>query len=88
MKRAPSFGMVMVLVVMAVVLMMVAKAWRSTAPAIIDTQNVLDAHPASAHGEKEAAEAVRSGELPGLEDAQRTTDAHAAQVREAMQAVE
>jgi len=78
----------MVLIVMAVVLLMVAKTWRTTAPAIIDTQNVLDSHPASAHGEAGAAAEIRSGDLPGLSDAQRNTDAHAAQVQEAMQAVE
>lgn len=78
----------MLLVVMGIVLLMVAKAWRSTAPAIVDTQNVLDSHPASAHGEEDAARELRGGDLPRLSDAQRNTDAHAAQVQEALQAVE
>jgi hypothetical protein len=80
--------MVMLLIVMAVVLLMVAKAWRTMAPSIIDTQNVLDTHPVSAHGEADAAAEIRSGNLPNLSEAQRNTDAHAAQVQEAMQAVE
>ena len=88
MKKTSSFGMVMLVIVMAVVLVMVANAWRSTAPAILDTQNVLDSNPAAAHGEAGAARQVRDGSLPRLSDAQRTTDAHAAQVQEALQATD
>jgi hypothetical protein len=39
-------------------------------------------------GQTEAGEAVRSGELPDLNDMRQQTDAHAQQVQEALEATE
>ena len=80
--------MIMLLIVMAVVLMMVANAWRTLAPAALDTHDALSSGPLSTHGQNEAAEEIRKGGLPGVRDTQRETDKHSADVQEAMDAIE
>ena len=87
-KRTPSFGMVMLLVVMAVVLMLVANAWRTMAPAALDTHDALNSGPLSTHGQEEAAQEVRKGGLPGVRDTQKETDKHTAEVEEALASIE
>jgi hypothetical protein len=78
----------MLLVVMAVVLMLVAKAWRSVAPEALEASDALQSGPLNPHGETEAAGAVRSGELPRLQDTRKETDEHSARVQEALDAIE
>ena len=80
--------MIALLIVMAVVLMLVAKAWRAVAPEALETTDALNSGPLSTHGQEEAASEVRSGELPGLRDTRRETDDHAAQVQQALDAIE
>jgi hypothetical protein len=80
--------MVALLVVMAVVLILVAKAWRSVAPEAMETHDALQSGPLSDHGQEEAAGALRSGELPKLGETRRETDEHSARVQEALDATE
>jgi len=84
MKRQGSgFGFVVLIVVVVVVLLLATKAWKAVMP--IATQAV---HPRAAgaavsdHGQKEAGEGVRSGNLPDLKKMGQNTDAHVQQVND------
>jgi len=57
--------------VLAVVLLLVARNWNQVGP---------EALAVDAHGQPEAAEAIRSGDLPGLNEMRQRTDAHADEV--------
>jgi hypothetical protein len=80
--------MVVLLVVLAVVLVLVAKAWKSVAPTALDVSGVAPASALPDHGQPQAVEAVRRGDLPRMEEAQARTDEHGARVQEALQAAE
>jgi hypothetical protein len=83
-----SFGMVMLVVVMAVVLLLVAQAWSRLAPAAVDVHKATTGQIMHDHGQTEAAEALRAGHLPRLEDAQARTDVHAEDVKQALESGE
>jgi len=85
-KKSGSWGLVMLVVVMAVVLLLVAQSWKKVAPQAIDVSR--PASVASDHGDAAAGAAVRSGELPGLEELRQGTDAHAADVQQALAGTE
>ncbi len=83
-----GIGTILLLVVLAVVMLLVAKSWKTIAPTALDTQDALQSGPLHDHGQGEAGDAIRKGDLPGLRETQENTDAHAAQVQEALNAVE
>jgi len=87
-KRSFSFGMVALLIVMAVVLVLVARAWRTVAPAAMDVHDLSHSGPLDDHGQTEAASAVRQGGLPDLRQTQQETDEHSARVQEALDEIE
>jgi len=87
-KRSFSFGMVALLIVMAVVLTLVARAWRTVAPAALDVRDATHSGPLDDHGQTEAGNAVREGGMPDLRETERETDEHAARVQEALQEIE
>ena len=78
--------MVLLVIVMAVVLILVAKSWKTVAPAALDTQDALSS--VNDRGQPEAAAAARQGGMPGLGETQDQTDQHSAQVQEALDAIE
>ena len=80
--------MVLLVVVMAVVLILVAKSWKAVAPAALDTQDALNSGPLSDHGQPAAAGALREGGMPNLRETQAETDQHSAQMQEALEAIE
>jgi len=80
--------MVMLLIVMAVVLMLVANAWRTMAPAALDTHDALNSGPLATHGQTEAAQEIRKGGLPGVRETQQETNKHTADVEEALASIE
>ena len=78
--------MLAMVVVMAIVLLLVARQWRSVAPV---AQQVSGAPAAfDDRGETGAGEAVRSGELPDLKEMQAETSAHADQLEQALEQTE
>lgn len=87
-RRGSSFAMILLLIVMGVVLVLSAMAWRSVAPEAREATDALNGGPLNDGGQVETGEVVRSGELPRLEDAQRETDQHSARVQEALNAIE
>ena len=78
--KGGSFGLLALLIVMGIVLLLVAKNWQM----IADT-----AMPGGhSHGEAEAGEEVKSGDLPNLEQTQAATDAHADDVGAALEEID
>ncbi len=78
--------MILLLVVLAVVMLLVAKSWKTVAPAALDVQDALQSGPLDDHGQGEAGRALRKGDLPGVRETQESADAHSAQVQEALDA--
>ena len=87
-RHGGGFGVVMLLVVGAIVLLLAAKAYNRVAPSAIEGTSPSGPMSVSAHGETEAAGQVKSGGLPGLNDARQLTDAHAQQVQQALEEIE
>ena len=81
-------GMILLVVVLAVVMLLVAKSWKTVAPTALDTQDALQSGPLNDHGQGAAGAALRKGDLPRLRETLGNTDAHSAQVQEALNADE
>ncbi len=76
-RRRGSFGFVVLVVVLAIVLLLVARSWRAVAPQAISVTAPRLTDPA-----------LGPGDLPNLDETRRRTDAHSAQVQDAMGKVE
>lgn len=72
------------MVVLAVILMLAANAWKSSAPTAIEIHDLTEDPALSDHGEAEAGEEIRSGSLPNLEQMQAATRSHAERLDEAV----
>jgi len=87
MKRGGAIGLIVLLVALVIVMLLVAESWRSVAPEVIQ---ISDTHGPdvkvqfSGHGESQAVEELRRGDLPDLEQMRQRTDAHAQQVEDAL----
>ena len=87
MQSGRGIGIVLFVLVAAVVLWLTARAWRTVTPAA--AQLARPGRPAvSDHGQTEAAQAIRSGELPDLDEMRRRTDGHGEDVQEALAGTE
>jgi len=78
----------MLLVVVAIVMLLVARSWKSVAPTAIEVSTPAGTVAVPSHGDGEAAAAATSGALPDLSDARRETGAHAQQLQDALQEIE
>jgi hypothetical protein len=87
-KRGSGIGMVMLVVVLAIVLLLVARNWRSVAPTAMQISDPELGSAVDDHGQTEAGAAVRSGQLPDLNDMRQQTAAHSQDVQEALEAIE
>lgn len=76
--------MVVLLVVLAVVLLLVAKNWESVAPTVSQLPAAGGSPPVSDHGQTEAAEAIRETGLPDLNQMRQATSEYSEQVQEAL----
>ncbi|GEM_PF-5890051 len=86
--KSGGIGFVIVLIALAIVLLLAAKSWNASAPALQTLPGIEGAGPISDHGRTEAAEALRETGLPDLREMQQNTDAHSKQVQEALSQVE
>lgn len=86
-RQGGSFGIVILVVVVAIVLLLVAQAWKNLAPAASQVAGEK-AHPINDHGQTEAGQALRSGQIPDLKQMKQSTSERASQTQEALQAVE
>ena len=87
-KKPSGFGFVMLVVVLAVVLLLAARQWRSVAPTALQVSDPDLSAVADDHGETGAGEALRSGQLPDLRDMKQQTGEHADRLQEALEATE
>ena len=88
MKGGRGFGMVMLLMVMAVILYLVAKNWEAFGPAAVQVKNHQGKPILDAHGQEDAAREVRSRNVPDLEDMDREIQKHNAESSETMGALD
>ena len=74
-----------------VVLLLVARSWKSLAPQAIEVSGPAAGdlgRGVNDHGQTGAGEALHQGRLPGLNDMRSETDAHSQQVQDALAAIE
>ena len=86
-RQGSSFSFVLLLVVVVVVLFLATRAFKSTLPAasalVKPSTTSEDTEGSSA---QQGGESIRpAGRIPDLKDAKRGTDAHAAQVKDALE---
>ena len=87
MRRGGALGLILLLVALVIVMMLVARSWQSVAPEVIQISNTEGSDvnvQFSDHGEAQAADALRDGDLPGLRELQQQTDARTQQVADAL----
>jgi len=85
-RRGAGVGFLAVLIAAMIVLILAARAWKSVAPTALQVMKPGGASSVPAHGDNQAAEALRSGKLPDLKAMKSSTDRHAAEVKEASKA--
>lgn len=84
-----GFGMIMLVVVLAIVLLLVARQWQALAPTAIQvTTDPDEAYAVDDHGDPEAGEAIRSGQLPDLGEMRQSTSEHADRLEDALKEIE
>lgn len=79
-----SLSLLVLVVVMGAVLLLVAEAWKRFGPAAVAVRDARASEPLDDHGQTQAGDELRSGRLPRLREAQERTDAHAGDVRQAL----
>ena len=82
-SRISGFGMLALLVVVALVLLLVARAWERLAPAAPEVAVPLAGGPAGEDGRP----SERDERMPGLTETMRRTDQHEERTREAMEKI-
>lgn len=82
-RRGMGVGFVAVLIVVAIVLVATARAWKSVEPTALQVMRPGSRGSVPAHGDAQAAAAVQKGDLPDLQDMKEATDVHSKQVEEA-----
>jgi hypothetical protein len=78
MKKNGSFGLVLLVVVMAIVLLLVAQNWKAAAPRLTETMRAQP-RTAATDGAPGSSQA-----LPNVGEMKQSTDGHAAAVQEAL----
>ncbi len=87
-KMGGGFGLIAMVIVVAIVLLLVAKQWKSVAPTVMQLDADGPMIVPNTHGEDGAGEALRRGGLPNLNQMRQATGEHAEQVQEAFDEVE
>ncbi len=87
MRRPGSgFGFVVLVVVLAVVLFLASRAFKSTLPAAQALKKPRTAaSDAATTDTSQSGESIRPSRLPDLRDVKQRTDSHASQVRDALE---
>jgi len=87
-KFGGGFGLLMLIVVVAIVLLLAARNWQAVAPTAAQVQSPGNARQVDDRGQVEAGEAIRSGQLPNLDEMRERTDAHADRIQNALDEIE
>lgn len=75
----------MLLVVVAIVLLIATEAWKKVMPTASQAIRPDSPQSVRANGEEEAAEEIRSGALPDLNDMKERTGAHSQDVEDTLE---
>jgi hypothetical protein len=87
-RRGSGIGIVMLVVTLLVVLLVVARSWRSVAPTATAIPDGPLVHTVDDAPAGDGDDGSGPGHLPDLRETQRETDAHAQAVQDAMSAIE
>ncbi len=87
-KMGGGFGMLMLVIVLAIVLLLAARNWQAVAPTAAQVADPGNAATVEDHGQTEAGEAIRSGRLPDLNEMRQSTAAHSDRVQTALEEIE
>jgi hypothetical protein len=79
-----GFSAILLLIVMAVVLLLVARAWNSVAPTAVQLSTEQPLDP----GSGEDGEAEESNRLPDLQETRKNTDEHKRRLEEARKQID
>jgi hypothetical protein len=85
MRKGGGFGLILLIVVMAVILLLATRAWKAVMPTASRIQDPAVAAPVPDHGQSEAAEELGSPGLPNLDEMRENTSNHAEQMQELME---
>lgn len=80
--------MIMLVLVMAIVLYLVARNWEAFGPAAVQVKNHKAKPILDAHGQEDAAEELRSRNLPDVDDMQNEVQKHNSESSETMGAMD
>ena len=82
-RSGGGFGYILAIVVVVILLLLSVRAWKNAAPAA--AQALKPGAPAtfSDHGQPEAAQALRSGNLPDMKKMGKNTDDHIKEINQA-----
>ena len=83
MKKLGPFGILMTLLVLLIVLFLSERAWKGAMPAAAQALKPGSSQAVPDHGDKAAADAIRSGNLPDMKAMGKSTDQHIQQVKDA-----
>lgn len=87
-KQGSGIGLVILVIVMAVVLLLVTKAWKSMSPSAMQAIDSAVASPRSTSDKDNKKENAGSLNLPDLEEMGENTDEHTEEVEEALDLIE
>ncbi len=83
-KMGGGFGMIAMIIVVGIVLLLVAKQWKSVAPTVMQLDGDGPMIVPETHGEVGAGQALQRGGLPNLNQMRQATGDHTQQVQEAL----
>ncbi len=82
-KPGGGFGFVMMAVVLMIVLFLATKAWKAVMPTAAQALQPGTPGQVDDHGQKEAGDAIRSGNLPNLKQMGQNADKYIDQMKDA-----
>ena len=82
-KPGSGFGYILTLVVLVILLLLSVRAWKNAAPAAAQALKPGASATLPDHGQTEAAQAIRSGNLPDMKKMGQNTDQHIQQIKDA-----
>jgi len=81
-KSGSGLGYVILVVALAIVLLLSARAWNAILPVAKQALGPGSAGAVPDHGQSGAGDAIRSGKLPDLKQMNQNTDQHLQQIKD------
>jgi hypothetical protein len=83
-----GLGLILLLVVMAIVMLLTARAWKEVTPTAIEVTNPQPAAPDPASTQNRPEVIQGSGQLPNLQEMRQNTSAHTQQVKDLQEQID